>query len=217
MLTREGLEPFVEHRLKAIFGGDWSAEIARAQYAPPSSRPDLQALLKTIIHHWNDTFRDCFDFATRSRARSYVSLVRDARNDHAHHAGDIDDAAALRYLDAMHELLCLASAAPNFVQAVKQLYDAQRGGPDHPRPATVSPAEAKVPLAPTIRRSGAGTLKQRLLAAIVERPGQDDDQLHVRLGTTQRQNINIAARQLERDGLIKRELGPRGKIVNVPR
>jgi hypothetical protein len=58
------------------------------------------------------------------------------------------------------------------------------------------------------------TIAERLLEAIRFR-ALDDDQLAKRLGVSQRQSINQTARKLEAQGLLRRHIGPDGKIVNA--
>ena len=58
------------------------------------------------------------------------------------------------------------------------------------------------------------TIAERILAAIRYAP-LDDDVLAKRLGVSQRQAINQAARRLEVQGKLKRVVGPDGKIVNA--
>ncbi|WP_245993464.1 MarR family transcriptional regulator [Nocardioides immobilis] len=58
------------------------------------------------------------------------------------------------------------------------------------------------------------TIAERILEAIRFRP-MDDDQLARRLGVSQRQSINQTARRLEAKGLLRRHVGPDGKIVNA--
>lgn len=61
---------------------------------------------------------------------------------------------------------------------------------------------------------GMATLGERILEAIRHSP-LDDDVLAKRLGVSQRQSINQAARRLETRGLLRRIPGPDGKIVNT--
>ena len=59
------------------------------------------------------------------RARSFISLALDARNAAAHFAGEMEARAALRYLDAMRELLAAVGAAGREAAALAALYDEQ--------------------------------------------------------------------------------------------
>ena len=58
------------------------------------------------------------------------------------------------------------------------------------------------------------TVPERLLTAINVSGPLDDDELAQRLHVA-RQHINQAARRLERDGRLRRYVGPQGKIVNA--
>lgn len=58
------------------------------------------------------------------------------------------------------------------------------------------------------------SLSDRILDAIRYAP-LDDDVLAKRLGVSQRQSVNQAARRLEAQGLLRRMPGPDGKIVNA--
>jgi len=58
------------------------------------------------------------------------------------------------------------------------------------------------------------TNEQRILAALRDRPGLDDDELSVATGVRPRQQVNQLCRWLESRGFVRREIGFRGKIVN---
>ncbi len=58
------------------------------------------------------------------------------------------------------------------------------------------------------------TLAERILLAIRYAP-LDDDVLARKLGVSQRQAVNQAARRLEAQGKLRRLMGPDGKIVNA--
>ena len=58
------------------------------------------------------------------------------------------------------------------------------------------------------------TIAERILEAIKYAP-LDDDVLARRLGVSQRQSINQAARRLELEGRLRRVVGADGKIVNM--
>jgi len=59
------------------------------------------------------------------------------------------------------------------------------------------------------------TTADKLLQYIQTHPGLDDDELARHLKIKPRQTINQAARLLAQQGLLLRQIGPRGKIVNV--
>jgi transcription initiation factor IIE alpha subunit len=57
---------------------------------------------------------------------------------------------------------------------------------------------------------------QRILDLLVRRSALDDDEISTILNITPRQQVNQICRRLEREGTVRREYGPRGKIVNIP-
>lgn len=57
------------------------------------------------------------------------------------------------------------------------------------------------------------TLIDRILELLEPGSPLDDDEIAARLGVV-RQNVNQACRRLEATGMLKREMGSRGKIVN---
>jgi hypothetical protein len=61
-----------------------------------------------------------------------------------------------------------------------------------------------------------GTAIERVLAAIHQHPGLDDDELSEFLDLRPRQAVNRAARVLMSRRLVRRVTGPRGKLVNLP-
>jgi hypothetical protein len=61
------------------------------------------------------------------------------------------------------------------------------------------------------------TNEQRIIAMLQDRPGLDDDELSIATGVSPRQQVNQICRWLESRGRIRREIGPRGKIVNFLR
>ena len=110
----------------------------------PGGDLDVYALLKTLLDQWNDLFRHD---AKLRKARSFVSLALDARNSAAHFAGEMGAREALRYLDAMRELLAAVGAAPQ-VAIIEGLYEAERaasGGRPAPAPAALALEEPPPP------------------------------------------------------------------------
>ena len=61
--------------------------------------------LKTMIDRWRDVFDDAFGRNDKHKARNFVSMALEARNATSHLAIPLQDDEALRYLDAMHQLL----------------------------------------------------------------------------------------------------------------
>lgn len=57
-------------------------------------------------------------------------------------------------------------------------------------------------------------LTDRILRSIGTSGPMDDDELAQRIGVV-RQQVNQAARRLEKAGRLRRYVGPRGKIVNA--
>ena len=105
---------------------------------------DAYALLKTLLDQWNDLFRHD---AKLRKARSFISLALDARNSAAHFTGEMGAREALRYLDAMRELLAAVGATPQ-VAIIEGLYEAERaasGGQPTPVPAALALEEPPPP------------------------------------------------------------------------
>jgi len=119
---RIGLSPYVAERMKQRHGNHWRQFASRASGGNPSGDLDVYGLLKTILDNYGDVFRH--DAAMR-KARSYVSLALDARNAASHFDGLMQDREALRYLDAIRELLDAVGAKPQ-VKIVDELYEAQK-------------------------------------------------------------------------------------------
>jgi len=58
------------------------------------------------------------------------------------------------------------------------------------------------------------TYAELIINLLAQQPGLDDDQLARQLGIEPRQTVNQLCRRLEAQGLLVRERGPAGKIVN---
>jgi hypothetical protein len=58
------------------------------------------------------------------------------------------------------------------------------------------------------------THAQRIIALLLQKPGLDDDEIAKQLGIQARQTVNQVCRHLAGSGLLQRERGARGKIVN---
>jgi hypothetical protein len=123
---RKGLAPFVEARMTARFGADWLLHARRAQGDSSSGELDAYGLLKTMIDHWRDVFAEGFSRDDQYRVRCFTSMALEARNTTSHLSAPLPDGAALRYLDAMHELLKATKAAGAEIDELKRLYDQQR-------------------------------------------------------------------------------------------
>ncbi len=119
---RVGLGPYVARHMRARHGDDWRHFAARVRGDEESRELDVYRLLKTLLDHWNDLFRN--DPRLR-RARSFISLALDARNSAAHFAGTMPGREALRYLDSLRELTTAVEADPQ-AKVVESLYDEQQ-------------------------------------------------------------------------------------------
>jgi len=56
--------------------------------------------------------------------------------------------------------------------------------------------------------------RERVLTFLEQFPGRDDDEIASALNIAPRQTVNIVCRKLSQEGRIRRELGPRGKLIN---
>lgn len=127
---RAGLAPYVEKHMRACHGTQWRRYASGMARDGEAVGPlDVQALLKTVLGNWNDVFRHD---ARLRKARSFISLALEARNAAAHFAGEMEERAALRHLDAMRELLAAVGASDR-ESALAALYDEQREADDRPR------------------------------------------------------------------------------------
>src|ERR1700686_2483276 len=140
---QKGLTPFVEARMKTIHGANWMHYASRATGSAPNAALDAYGLLKTIVDNWRDVFDEAFGRADKHKARNFTSMALEARNAISHLAIGLQDDEALRYLDAMHQLLKLTKAPEKEIAEVKKLYDAQRNsGSARPPASTPAPPAA---------------------------------------------------------------------------
>jgi hypothetical protein len=123
---RRGLAPFVEARMKARHGPQWLVHASRAAGGDPRAALDEYGLLKTMIDQWRDVFEDAFPRNEKQRARNFVSTALEARNATYHLSLALQDDEALRYLDAIHQLLRVTKAADAEIAEAKRAYDQQR-------------------------------------------------------------------------------------------
>ncbi|RYD96171.1 MAG: ATPase, partial [Sphingobacteriales bacterium] len=135
---QRGLTHFVEARMKAAHGTNWLHYASRAAGSSPNAPLDAYGLVKTMIDRWREVFDDAFGRSDKHKARNFTSMVLEARNAVSHLAIDLQDDEALRYLDAMHQLLKLVKAPSGEIAELKKLYDAQRQSGSAPAP--VQPA-----------------------------------------------------------------------------
>ncbi|TWI60270.1 hypothetical protein IQ16_07768 [Bradyrhizobium huanghuaihaiense] len=123
---QRGLTPFVEARMKLAHGANWLNYASRASGGTPNAPLDAYGLVKTMIDRWRETFDDAFGRSDKHKARNFASMALEARNAISHLAIGLQDDEALRYIDAMHQLLKLVKAPAAEVAELKKLYDAQR-------------------------------------------------------------------------------------------
>jgi hypothetical protein len=136
---RVGLSPYVTAKMQQHYGKQWRQYVSRAAGGNLVGELDVYALLKTLLDNYGDVFRH---EARLRRARSYISLALDARNAASHFDGFMQDREALRYLDAIRELLDAVGAKPQ-VTIVDDLYEQQKSA--NPR-AEQEPTEAEARL-----------------------------------------------------------------------
>lgn len=217
--------------MRACYGDDWLSSARRPAGAAPDQPLDAYGLLKTMEAYWKEAFAQYFASRDQKRIRPFITLALEARNAAAHACAPLEDPAALRYLDAIHQLLLGVGAAGAEIEEAKRLYDEQRRG-GIPKPAEDSSADKSAlfddpPYSPryALKRDRFGLhaerwgfqlspLEFRLFEYIRTHPDLDDDELTRNLGITLRQTVNQAARKLKERGLISRFEGHNGKIVN---
>jgi predicted AAA+ superfamily ATPase len=139
---RKGLAPFVAARMSRARGPDWLRLASRAAGASPDEALDAYGLLKTMIDNWRDAFDEAFGRNDKHKARNFASMALEARNAASHLALPMADDEALRYLDAIHQLLRLVKAPESEVAEAKKLYEAQRHAGVAAAPAAPQPAPA---------------------------------------------------------------------------
>jgi hypothetical protein len=156
---RKGIAPFVEGRMKAVHGANWQHYASRAVGSQPGEPLDAYGLLKTIIDSWRDVFDSAFGRNEKHKARNFTSVALEARNATSHLSIPLADEDALRYLDAMHQLLRLTRAQESEVAELKRLYEEQRRiGVEmavDAKTAPQAPASTKLDLEPSDSARGA--------------------------------------------------------------
>jgi transposase len=123
---RQGLAPFVEARMKAKHGPQWQVYASRAAGGDLRAALDEYGLLKTMIDQRRDVFEEAFSRAEKYRVRNFVSTALEARNATSHLSIPLQDDEALRYLDAIHQVLRAVKAPEVDVAETRRLYDEQR-------------------------------------------------------------------------------------------
>jgi hypothetical protein len=141
---RAGLTPYVSRRMESAVGKNWRSLVSRAG-SDGAAALDAYALLKTILDNWREVFSPD---ARLRKARSYISVSVEARNTVSHFEGTMGQREALRYLDAILEVLRAIGAKPQ-EEIVVKLYDEQRTGvPPPARNLVHSPAIDTHPVNP---------------------------------------------------------------------
>ena len=118
---RIALGPYVGKHMQDRHGEQWRHYASRARGDESGGALDVHALLKTLLDNWNDLFRHD---ARLRKARSFISLAMDGRNQTAHFTGHMSPAESLRYLDAIRELTA-AVGADEQAGIVGRLWDQQ--------------------------------------------------------------------------------------------
>ncbi|MYE02091.1 MAG: hypothetical protein F4Y03_12605, partial [Alphaproteobacteria bacterium] len=145
---RTGLGSYVTRHMTDRYGDDWRQHASRARGGEGRGDLDVYSLLKTLLDNWSELFR--YDDKLR-KARSFISIAMDARNAVAHFAGDMTERQALRFLDAMRELLSAVCAQPQ-ARIVEDLYDEQRGAGGKPvARTTAAPSRSRRTMSGTVR------------------------------------------------------------------
>jgi hypothetical protein len=143
---RRGLGPFIEAQMRTKHGPQWQVYASRAAGGDPRGALDEYALLKTMIDQWRDAFEEAFSRAEKHRVRNFVSTALEARNATSHLSIPLQDDEALRYLDAIHQVLRAVKAPEAEVAEARRLYDEQRrsglASPTPTAPAVPSPETA---------------------------------------------------------------------------
>ena len=142
---RQGLAPYVAKHMKDRHGSNWLQYASRAQGSGASDELDVYALLKTLLDNWRDLFSND---AKLRKARSFISLSLDARNSSAHFSGKLEAYEALRYLDAIRELL-RAVGADKQSEALDSLYAEQRAADRKAIPDSTAKLQLDEPPAPS--------------------------------------------------------------------
>src|SRR5919206_2930659 len=117
----KGLTPFVEARMRTVHGDRWRHYASRAQGSSPNGSLDAYALLKTMVDRWREVFDDAFSRNDKHRVRNFASMALEARNATSHLSIPLQDDEALRYLDAIHQLLKAVKAPASEVTELKRL------------------------------------------------------------------------------------------------
>lgn len=125
-LLKQGLTPYVERELRAVYGEGWATAALRSLrethgYVDGKSEMDVHALLVLMWGQWNEVFRSQLGHT----ARTYVSELREVRNDWAHQKTFSSDDTD-RALDTMARLLSAVSAGPEATELERSKQELRR-------------------------------------------------------------------------------------------
>ncbi len=117
-LLREGLQPFVERRLKAAWGARWRSRLRQREIVDGRTEDpipwDSHLLLKVLCHQWDQVFK--MELGQDIRTTAYALL--DVRNKYAHERS-VDSHDTLRALGEARKLLMSVNARRQAPEAVK--------------------------------------------------------------------------------------------------
>src|ERR1700733_4508333 len=97
MILTKVLQPYVERRLREVYGDKWRHNLSLAVGSDPMKPLDAYGLLKTIMDNWQSVFRD----GLKPIVRNQVSFALAARNDVSHASGTISEPDAISYLTSI--------------------------------------------------------------------------------------------------------------------
>ena len=129
-LVRDALRPEAERAWRSRYGPRWLQQVSQRmpRRDPASSPDDLSFLISAVDATWNEFFRSVYSRSTRS----YLHLLRDARNAWAHNERFSSD-DTYRILDHCEMMLQAFRAAEAAAEAAelkrglqRQVYDEER-------------------------------------------------------------------------------------------
>lgn len=163
---QRGLTPFVEARMKAKHGANWLHHASRATGGSPDAKLDAYGLLKTMVDRWREVFDESFGRNDKHKVRNFTSMALEARNATSHLSIPLQEDEALRYIDAMHQLLRLVKAPEAEVKELKRLYDEQRKSGTEAAAIKEKPAATPPTLTPTSAETPDKALKPWIEVAL---------------------------------------------------
>ena len=106
--------------MRKAHGDQWLQYTSRAQGSSPNAALDAYGLLKTMLDNWRDVFDEAFARNDKHRVRNFTSVSFEARNATSHLTIPLQDDEALRFLDAMHQLLRAVKAPASEINELKR-------------------------------------------------------------------------------------------------